>query len=239
MTKQDPPNWGEDSLSEFIKVAYENSFASFVKLKPQYKRLKGIDRMYRVLVDNLHNTQEWFAGFFVLRTHSSFLGGARLTLSGQIAEAFMVMRGCLENALYGLYLSRHPDSRETWLRRHENEEVYKKVRNEFRIRRLLDFLEEVDIDIYQVTNTLYERTIDFGAHPNERALSSSLRITEEQQSVRFDLNYLTGNSTELHHALKTNAQVGVCALEILRNVYTERYNILGITDTLQTLKNGL
>lgn len=239
MTKADPPNWGSDDLSDFIKTAYENSFATFVNLKPQYKQLEEIDKTYRLIIDNLNNTKDWFAGFFLLRAHSSFLGGVRLSISSQAPEAFMVLRGCLENALYGLYLSRHKESQEIWLRRHDDEKSLKKVKNEFRIRALLDFLKEEDISTYQVANMLYERTIDFGAHPNEKALSSGLKVTGDQAYVQFEINYLIGNSPVMHHCIKTNALIGVCTLDIFRNVYQERYDILGITDKLKKLKNDL
>ena len=240
MTKPDPLKWGEDSLSEFIKVAYENTFATYVNLRAEYKLLEDIDKIFRILIENLINTPEWFAGFFLLRTHSSFLGGARLTLSGQIPEAFMVLRGCLENAIYGLYLSRHPESRKTWLRRHHNKEAYEKVKNEFRMGRLLDdFLSKVDKNLYQMANTLYKRTIDYGAHPNEAALTSNLKLSKGQDYVKFNLNYLTGDSLLLRLCLKTNAQIGVCSLYIFRHVYRERYDIVGISDMLETLGKDL
>jgi len=151
----------------------------------------------------------------------------------------MVFRGCLENALYGIYQSRHPENCETWLLRHESREAYQKIRREFTIRKLLNFLKEVDDKIYQSANSLYERTIDYGAHPNERALTSNLRQTKGEGYIKFDLNYLTGNTPALHLCLRTNAQIGVCVLFIFRHVYRERYDILGISDMLEKLKKGL
>jgi hypothetical protein len=239
MTKADPPKLGEDPLSEFIKKSTENTFATYVNLKAEYKLLEYIDKHYRVLIENLPDTPERFGGFFFLRTHSSFLGGARLSLSGQIPEAFMVLRGCLENALYGLYLGKNPDSRETWLRRHDDEETYRKNKNEFQIRRLLDFLMEVDKELYRSTNVLYERTIDYGAHPNERAISSNLSRTKEEGSIEFSLRYLTVDSPALHYCLRSNAQVGVCALDIFGHIYRKLYDMLGISDALKMLKKEL
>lgn len=238
MTKPDPPEWGEDSLSEFIKTAYENTFATFVNLRAEYKLLKDIDKSFKLLIENLINTPEWFAGFFLLRTHASFLGGVRLSCSGQIPEAYMVLRGCLENALYGLYLSRHPESCERWLCRHDSKDAYRKVKKEFQIRRLLDFLAKIDNNLYQATNSLYNRTIDYGAHPNERALTSNLRRSEKNGYITFDLNYLTGDSPGLRLCLKSTAQIGVCSLYIFRHIYLERYDILGISAILDKLKKS-
>ena len=37
---------------------------------------------------------------------------------------------------------------------------------------------------------LYERTIDFGAHPNELALSQSLQMSENKDNIEFNVIYL-------------------------------------------------
>jgi len=80
MTIPDPPKWGQDPLSEFIKSAYENTFSTYVNLRKEFNLLEEIDKCFRLLIDNLINTPEWFAGFFLLRTHASFLGGGYVSL---------------------------------------------------------------------------------------------------------------------------------------------------------------
>ena len=74
---------------------------------------------------------------------------------------------------------------------------------------------------------LYERTIDHGAHPNERALMQMLQIAEKAEHVEFKAIYLEGDSDQLRLALKTTAQVGVCTLSLFRSIYRERFDILG------------
>jgi len=94
-----PPDWGQDPLSKFIKDAWHNTYATFANLKPQYTHLEAIHSAYQKIKDNLINTPEWFASFFLMRAHASYLGGVQLSFSGQIPEAYMVLRGCLENRL--------------------------------------------------------------------------------------------------------------------------------------------
>lgn len=77
----------------------------------EYAKLAEIDGVFRKLIDNLLNTHDWFAAFFLLRAHSAFLAGSHLAMSGQAAEAYASLRLCLENGLYGLYLARNPGSR--------------------------------------------------------------------------------------------------------------------------------
>jgi hypothetical protein len=234
-----PPNWGNDSLSNFIEIALHNTFATFSNRKAQYALLAKIDKLFHLVRENLYNTREWFPAFFLLKAHSAYLGGARLGLSGQVPEAYMLLRGCLENSLYGLYFSRNSASRETWLRRHDDEKSKKQVRKEFAISALMRFLESVDPKVHGVVSSLYQLTIDFGAHPNERALTSTLQQSESEDLIRFDLIYLTGNTPLLHMCLKNNAQIGISTLDVFRNVFKERYDLLGITGQLDKLRKGL
>jgi len=234
-----PPDWGKDALSEFIETARHNTFATFINLPREYNILKNLHELYKYAIDNLINTTEWFAAFFLLRAHSAYLGGVRLALSGQCAETYMVLRGCIEAAIYGLYLSRNKNSQETWLNRNNNEESLKRVKKEFKIINLFNLLKVVDLKIYKTTTLLYERTIDYGAHPNELALTSLLKKIEEKDMIKFNLDYLSGYNPAFHLSLKTTAQVGICSLYIFKNVYSDRFKILGISEKLDKLSVGL
>lgn len=236
INKENPAKWGEDSISQFINIAQNNTFATFERLQNNYHILRQINDIYKLAIENLHRTHNWFANFFILKAHSAYLGSVRLAVSGQCAEAYMVLRGCLESAIYGLYLSRHKASHEVWLNRHNDEESLKLVKNEFKIANLLNELKTVDSKTYEVTKLLYDRTIDYGAHPNELALTSLLKKTEDENNIKFDLNYLVGNTPALQLVMKTTAQVGICALLIFKNIYKERFDILGISEKLSRFK---
>lgn len=234
-----PPGWGKDPLSEFMDTARHNSFATFSNCPSQYGVLTAIDGVYRYAIDNLINTPEWFAAFFLLKSHSAYLGGAALSVSGQCGETYMVLRGCIEAALWGLYLSRHKDSRETWLQRHNDESSLKRVKAEFKIINLFAELKMTDSAMHKTAKALYDRTIDYGAHPNEAALTSLMNKTEDGSAIRFNLSYLSGDTPAFRLALKTTAQVGVCSLLIFKNVFRERFTILGIDEKINRLKQGL
>ena len=234
-----PPGWGRDELTKFIDLAASNTYATFHNLKADYSKLSGIDATFYKLIHNLYNTKDWFASFFLMRAHSSFLSAVRLTLSGQIPEAYAGLRLTLENALYGFYLAKNPASRHTWLRRHDSEQAKQKVRNEFRIRTLLKTFQAEDAAEGSAVENLYERTIDYGAHPNERALSQSLGMGRGGGKVRFQIIYLNGERSALREALRDAARIGACALAMFRAVYKERFDLLGLTATLHQLRQGL
>lgn len=234
-----PQNWSDDSLSQFIQDTIDNTYATFHNLKPPYNKLKDIHTVFRKIVDNIGNTPDWFATFFLVRSHSALLGAVRLALSGQVPEAYMVLRGCLENALYGFYVTRKPESKETWLRRHDDKESKNKVRKEFKISNLLNLLEKEDGRLRIIASDLYERSIDYGGHPNERALLSVTTKKVDENKTTFQSAYLIGNEPALELCLKSCSQIGVCALSIFQMIYKERFDILGLTDALMVLKKGL
>jgi len=236
MTTSLPPNWGKDPLSEFLDAARHNTIATFVNCSDEYNTLKNIHEIFSYAKDNLNHTPEWFTNFFFLKSHSAYLGGVRFSISGQCSEAYMVLRGCIESALYGLYLSRNKNSHETWLNRHISEKSLKLVKDEFKIVNLFAVLKTADLETHNAAKILYDRTIDFGAHPNELALTSLLRKKEEGDSVQFDLLYLSGDTPAFRLALKTTAQIGLCALLIFKNVYSERFSLVGLDRKLADLK---
>lgn len=237
--KTSPPGWGEDPLSAFIDNAQHNIYASFLNLKPQYNLLKNIHQVFDTAVHNVDRSPDWFAAFFLFRSHSAFLEGVRLVLSGAIPESYMVLRGCLENAFYGFYLNGDHQRQETWLRRHDDEKSKTTVRKEFSIRNVLDFLKSKDESLYKVSNELYERSIDLGAHPNERAFLSVMRQKKDESEISFDSAYLIGNEPALQLGVKSSAQIGICALLIFQNIFKKRFELLGLSEQIDHLKRGL
>jgi len=229
-SQEPPPKWAADEITKYLDTARNNSFATFDNLRPEYQKLSEIDGVFRKLNENLQKSKDWFAGFFLLRSHSSYLTAVSLGMSGQVPEAYAILRLSLENALYGFYLSKNDASRETWLRRHDSEDNMKKVRSEFKVRTLINTLEAEDNAQVKVVKTLYDRTIDYGAHPNERALTQTLHITEGDDHIEIKSNYLTGDDPSLHLCLKTTAQIGVCVLDVFRLIFKERFDLLGLTE---------
>jgi len=104
---------------------------------------------------------------------------------------------------------------------------------------MLELAKSIDTAEANVAELLYDRTIDYGAHPNEQALMQVLQVNEKFEHVEFKLIYLEGDSIQLRLALKTTAQVGVCSLSLFRSIYRERFNILGVTGAMDHIKNGL
>jgi hypothetical protein len=103
----------------------------------------------------------------------------------------------------------------------------------------LDSLKATNLAEGNIAETLYDRTIDYGAHPNERALMQNLRMGKDASGVQFQVTYLTDDTPAYRLLLKTVAQVAVCSLGIFRLIFRERFDITGLTDMIEKLKQGL
>src|SRR5262249_54550193 len=129
---------------------------------------------------------------------------------------------------------------EVWLRRQEDEESRKRVRSRFRTERMMELLTAKTDRLGAIVRELYERCIDFGAHPNELALTTngSMRRGARGELI-FEAIYLAGLSDSLRLARKTAAQVGVGTLEVFRLVLPERFDLLSVSAGLEGAKRGL
>jgi len=234
-----PLGWGSDSLSKFIESARHNTLAAFQKYPSTYSILKDIDLIYyELIIVNSVDVDKLIPWSMLLRTHAAYIGSVRLALSGQGSESYMVLRGCLENSLYGLYLSGNPTHRKIWVERVKDEECKKKMKNAFRISNLFTKLEEIDKATYETTKILYDLAIEYGGHPNPSTVAMNLTEIREKDRVYLGHNYISDSITN-QLCLKVTASIGICALLIFRNVFHERYDELGISAKLDELKRAV
>jgi hypothetical protein len=232
---QIPDNWGKETLTEFIDAANRNSYGVFVHYKDWFSALQRIDSAFDKFASNLLNPSKFYEPFLFIRAHSSYRGAVRLSTSGQLPEGYSLLRGCLEYALYGFYFSKYPASIQTWVERDESEAGKKKARNQLTFGKMLYELEQSSSTVGKITRALYERTIDAGAHPNRKTITLAMQQRDTEDSVFFTLAQLNTEHEPLILSLKTSVQVGICALNIFRLVFPERFDILGISYDIDKL----
>jgi len=234
-----PPGWAEDPLSEFIQASFKHILASFVQKKRKFNLLLKVDKVFRGISGNLDDFEDPFAPNFLHRSHSSFIASCRLSMSGQVAETFPLLRSCLEYALYALHINENHALSKDWVRRHINEESLKKSRQSFSHKNVMKTLLARDISLHNSLSDLYQRTIDYGGHPNERAVSSSYEWRQEGDTRMVRNQLLHGDSAALDHALITSAQIGLGSLLVFELIFNERFDILDLRDTIELLKGVL
>ena len=109
--REEPPEWGNDPLSGFFRDAEYNARVTAVKLPAVYELLQRVHTLFRKFKDLIaKDSREEFVvpRFLMVRTHSSCLAGLRLAMSGQVSEAFAVLRSGVECTWYALHIAKDP-----------------------------------------------------------------------------------------------------------------------------------
>lgn len=237
-----PPLWRADALSSFLDVAENNVWATFHNKKETYNTLSKLDDCFRLMAGHLsfpRDGSRFLAALFVLRSYSAFLASCRLSMGGQCAESCATLRICLEYALYAIHVFKNTCLSELWLRRHENEEILRKVKKKFRHRDVIQTLQGVSAPLYDETSFLYQTCIDYGARPNERAVTGSGKTVKDSGNVSFSQLFLHSDGQFLNLHLQLTCRVGIASLSICKIVFQERFDLLGIDDHLKAISAEL
>ncbi len=237
---EDPkPTWGEDQLGQFINLARENCVNSFGLLYGEYRRIRDIDALFAALFEDYVDPEDPLAATFGLRCHSALRAAAQLALSGQLPETYMVLRGALEHALYAHHASSSEKRRQLWSDRGEDDNARKACAIEFSGRNIFPEIRKRDQRIGDVAGRLYERTIDFGAHPNTYALFSSMSTSETETHHRIEFSYIEGDGPAMQLAVRSWSQVAVSCLDVLSLVLPKRFSQLRITERTVLMRQGI
>ena len=238
-----PDDWQMDSISKFITDAFTNCVATltnFRKLPIIQTLIRLNDLFFSANKITCHPSKELLLPNFLGRTHSSFLGTVRLSTSGQVVEAYMVARGCIENSLYSLYIQDDPtidqpipERARIWMERDDNQNATIKCRNTFTFGSVIKHLMSRDENMGQKTEKLYNITINRGAHPNFPGHATTSNISLHGGSIDF---LIPANNDVCRACIQLTAQIGVCSLKIFELIYKERFQSEGITDALNSME---
>ena len=233
-----PDDWGEDDLTSYLQTAFVNRLATFEKKKKLFGQLKRIDRCFLDIADNWLNPSSiaFNSPFLFMRCHASFRASCEHALATQFTDIFPQLRATLEYAAYALYIEKNPDAEVIWIKRHDSKESLKKVRNEFYFRRLVEVIAKYNGYIGDIYESLYEATIAYGAHPNERSITANLVITESDQDTRYDQTYMHNDESIITVGLLFTIQAGLCSLEILQEIFPERFELKGVRSKILNLR---
>jgi hypothetical protein len=234
-----PPGWGQDELTKAWDLARANQLATFANKRGALKRLASIDRTFTTIVQGWRNPQSELVTMLFFRSHSAFRAASGLAAAGQAVESYGLNRAVLEFAGCALHIFRNPSAGVIWLNRHKDELSTQAARDAFSHRKVSASVGAANRHAGQRFESLYQQTIDFGAHPNQIAVTGNMEIVEEDGLRQMRSIYLHGDGLALDLALKTTARCGVCALELMQCVYSARFELLGINAVFPHLKRGL
>jgi hypothetical protein len=86
---------------------------------------------------------------------------------------------------------------------------------------------------------LYQRSIDFGGHPNERSVTGSMKMNKQPDRREMLAVMLHGDDVAFNAALKSVAQCAMVSLEMLQAVFNARFELLGINAAMIEFRRGI
>ena len=138
--------------------------------------------------------------------------GVRIAMSGHEAAVYPLFRTSLESACYALLIARKPELGMVWSNRHDGEDERKASRRAFSsaVVDAAKYLEDWHSGLGAIINSLYETSIDHGAHPNTRGVMNHVQSTsQDPEELRFDQGSIyPGDSIQVFRALTASIEYG-------------------------------
>ena len=245
LTKERPPGWDKSLLAAFFEEMWSNSIGTYAKLG-EARRVQDIDALMNHFVTNTSHVKNKAALtvglplLLFIRAHSSFRAAASLAMSGAIPEAMAGLRLALETAGYASLVENSEKLSLVWLNRGDSDEAKAECRREFRNADVRDALTARDAVLSGIYQSLYEYLIDGGAHPNEHGFMRNMQVTNmDDGGARILQIYLQDDPDELDRGVRAVGKIGVCILMIMETMHPDVFKILGISERLPRVRQGL
>jgi hypothetical protein len=174
-----------------------------------------------------------------IRCLGAYRAACGLAMSGQAAECYVQCRSVLEYAAYAVHINRNPPLGKVWLGRHQDEAGMKASKKDFKHVTVLKSVVAANRHAADRFEAMYRTTIDLGGHPNERAVTSNMKMISEPDRRKVRAILMHPDGPQLDMALKTTARCGMIALELLETIYGEKFQLLGIKEAMLNLRRGL
>ena len=224
-----PPDWGNDPLSVFFRDAEYNQRAVAVNFPKVYELLGQVDSLFQksekaTKID--HRIERFCPRLLMVRSHYSFLAGIRLVMSGQVPESFPVLRFVVESAWYALHIAKDPrgtERSEIWLSRNDDGKAKGRCKSEFTVKKVLQTHQALDAATAKELHKMYQDLIDFGAHPNQLSVTTTLVKTEETDTqATYGVGTFQCESLSVR-ALRMAVVTAIGALKTFQLVFPERF----------------
>jgi hypothetical protein len=200
-----------------------------------------IERIHSCFVragQSLHDPKPLMSAVLLNRCQYAFKTASGLALAGQVVEVFPILRSVLEYAGYGLLLHESPELESVFVLRHLSPKEKKKQKDAFNIGAVKVAVRRRNTNLADVFVENYERTIDFGAHPNPRGVFSAMVPVDEGDGPTGQMTMALYNEPKiLVHAFKSTGQVGLTALHLLQYAFGPEFQRAGIACEMEEIAN--
>ena len=192
----------ERSLQDFFDTLRLAQQANRAKFPVWYEIIERIDRCFVRAGENLVKLQSPMTGAFLLRCQYAFKTAAGMALAGQVVEAFVMQRSVLEYTGYALVICKTPSLEGVFLGRHTSAEATKTQKEAFTIGAVKVAVRGRDTMLADIFVEDYERSIDFGGHPNPHGALSAIVPDERDGLNSLTVFAISSEPRIVEHALE-------------------------------------
>jgi hypothetical protein len=228
----------DKSLARFLETVHRNQQSNRQRFPARYRIIQRVDDCFVGVGKHLANAQPLFTGPMFLRSQYAYKTAAGMTLAGQFAESFVMMRSCLEYAGYAFLIFADPRHEEVFVNRHVDDASKRTQRKKFEISNITRKIKDFDQKLGDLYKELYDRSIDFGGHPNPSAMLGGMNIDKDQheQMTSMTTFALTVEPRIIEFAMHKVAQVGLTSLYIFQHIFKEKFELLGVRVKMDALR---
>ena len=197
-----------DTFERYLEAAGETEIEFLQSGSPLISVLRIYHKFY---VDNLFTEGTPMSPVQCLLGFHSFmlyLCSIRIAISGHGAATFPLFRTALEASSYAFLIGERPELEHTWLKRNQTTEALKLCRQEFTpaVKRTAEAIQTkrwASARTGEWINQAYDAAIDFGAHPNPKAVGPYMQMdnTRPDGYVSLSLTSIYGPTS---HATTRN-----------------------------------
>jgi hypothetical protein len=237
----------DKSLTGFIATVQRNQQGNLARFPVQYDLIRRVDKCFVDVSAHLAYAKPVFAAHMFLRSHYAYKTAASMTLAGQVPESFVMMRSCLEYAGYALAIFADPgmadvpSREEVFVNRHVDATSMKAQKEEFKIGKIVQEITAHDQKLANTFQFLYQRSIDYGGHPNPHGMLTAMSIDKEDDkfsSISITTLALTLEPLPLQFAMKSAAQVGLTSLYIFQQMFKAKFELLRVRAEMDALRQA-
>jgi len=235
----------DKSLIGFIETVHRNQQGNQERFPENYGLIRRVDKCFVDVSTHLAHAKPVLTGPMFLRSHYAYKTAASMTLAGQVPESFVMMRSCLEYAGYALAIfadpgiANAPSREEMFVNRHVDAASMKAQKEEFKIVKIAQMIAGHDQKLGNIFQFLYQRSIDYGGHPNPHGMLTAMNIDKEGDNLSSITTLaLTVEPLPLQFAMKSAAQVGLTSLYIFQQMFEAKFELLGVRAKMDALRRA-
>lgn len=167
-----------NQLSKYLSIAASTDLKNREAQPEALKLLQDCENTIVSLVLDGWRASKQVGLPLALNSHFLFLASVRTAISGHPAAIFPTLRTALESACYALLIAEDARLNEIWRSRHKSEKTLKDQKRAFSsaVAQATEQASKRNEKMSDFVKAMYEASIDYGGHPNPRAMNGHLQL---------------------------------------------------------------